>query len=944
MTHAFVTVFVPFLAGREKGVEKTLDYLGKPTGGGDPADPPHPQGLDAVAKRRLPRFVHFLSMLVLPEKGSLYAYLVIEVCADGPPAEVLPRLVDAMAGTLRRVIEETGNEAPDADVKLLGYLERHRIDVGTRLFATPGLVFTGTPGMTVRRIRDERLLALRLREILESKDCPKGAALRALRYARSKIFADVDLKWAFVSEPVPLLGPPKLRLDLYKSLALAAFRDYLWVLVPLPLLVGLYSALAWGSRFDTVLLHLAIALVGEATIVAAAFAAGYRMLRRQEENDVPYDAEPEKNAVEDIMSRGNIAGVVQNHLGGVSILKRGLIRRASLRVALWLIGELRAGSSRPGFLNRIGTIHFARWILLPNSDRLVFLSNYDGSWQSYLEDFIARLREGLTSVWSNTRDFPKTTSLFLGGARDGARFKRWARRQQVPTRFWYSAYPELTTSRIRANAAIRHGFASASSEAQATKWLTLFGYAAPENVEKDEVCTLAFGGLPFFRFAHCLILQFGAKDKAQSWLRSVQDGLGYGEHAILETQTLVTAFTADGLRMLDLDEAALATFPTVFQEGMSAPQRARALGDDATGKWQWGGEGRPAVHAALILYAKDDKTLQGEIEKRKLELEKEYGHKVLQDVRLQELQKNPKTGALEISEPFGFRDGISQPMMRGSKQWSRPENEMHVVEPGELLLGYRDNLGSISPSPTSKGEDIGRNGTFLVIRQLEQNKTGFDDYVADAAMKLEGDRRVQGLSGESLQHWVAAAMVGRWHDGSSLVRYPHPPSTESGVPPRVPDNDFRFGREDPDGLRCPLGAHIRRANPRDSFEPGSALQLAISNRHRILRVGRSYAPEDGNKPGLLFMCINADIERQFEFLQQTWILGSNFHGLDDEIDPIVGYRGEGDTMTVPTARGPVRLQGIAKFVTVLGGGYFFIPGRSATRARAGRDQADYGIA
>ncbi|MGH8673826.1 MAG: hypothetical protein ACREVG_05905, partial [Burkholderiales bacterium] len=509
---------------------------------------------------------------------------------------------------------------PDGDVELLDYLERHRIDVGTHLFATPGLVFTGTPEMTVRRIRDERRLALRLREILESleskeknqegKGRHESSALQVLRYARSKIFTDVDLKWAFTSEPVVLLGPPKPRLDLYKSLALAAFRDYLWVLVPLPLLVGLYSALAWGSRLDTALWHLVIAVVAEATIVIAAFAAGYWMLRRQEENDIPYDAEPEKKQIADVMSRENYPGVAQNHLWGVSILKPGLIRHISLRIALWLITEMQAASSRPGFLNHIGSIHFARWILLPNSDRLVFLSNYDGSWQSYLEDFIARLREGLTSVWSNTRDFPKTTSLFLGGARDGARFKRWARRQQVPTRFWYSAYPQLTTGRIRADAAIRHGFASASTEVQAAEWLARFGYAAPENVEKDEVCALAFGGMPFFPFAHCLIVHFEEEDNARAWLRSIQGSLSYGEHAALEPHALVAAFTADGLRQIIQDEAALATFPTAFQEGMSASQRARALGDETTKEWRWGGEGKPAVHAVLIVYAKDEKTLQ----------------------------------------------------------------------------------------------------------------------------------------------------------------------------------------------------------------------------------------------------------------------------------------------------------------------------------------------
>ncbi len=93
-----------------------------------------------------------------------------------------------------------------------------------------------------------------------------------------------------------------------------------------------------------------------------------------------------------------------------------------------------------------------------------FLSNYDGSWESYLEDFIARLHAGLSAIWSNTRDFPTTINLVEKGAEDGERFKRWARRHQSPTLCWYSAYPELKTNRIRTNAAIRHGFAGATTE------------------------------------------------------------------------------------------------------------------------------------------------------------------------------------------------------------------------------------------------------------------------------------------------------------------------------------------------------------------------------------------------------------------------------------------------------------------------------------------------
>jgi Dyp-type peroxidase family len=686
-------------------------------------------------------------------------------------------------------------------------------------------------------------------------------------------------------------------------------------------------------------------------LVLLVFAAGYRMLRRQEDEDVPIDAEPEKARMEEILARENCPGVAQNHLAGVSILKPGPIRRVSLRVALWLIAELQRGLSRPGFLNRIGTIHFARWLLLPGTDRLVFLSNYDGSWQSYLEDFIARLRSGLTSVWSNTRDFPKTENLFVGGAGDGTRFKRWARRQQLPTRFWFSAYPQLATDRIRTNAAIRHGFAGATDENAAAQWLAPFGYPEPQNVEKEEIPTLAFGGLPDFRFARCLVVRFGVRAKAREWLREVRAEISHGEHVPLGDRALVAAFSAAGLAALGLQPAALATFPAAFQQGMSAPGRSRALGDENTDQWLWGGHYAPetgrdderAVHAALLLYAKDAARLATHVGEHKRKL-KALGHEAFLEISLRDLpEKDPTTGERDIREPFGFRDGVSQPIMRGSKQWSRREYAMHVVEPGELVLGYRDNLGNLSPTPSDNGADLGRNGTFLVIRHLEQHKDAFDRYVAKQAERIAEDKvRSPGFTGAELEHWVAARMVGRWRDGTSLVRFPHPPpppqnrQTQPSQPapreaPRQPDNEFRFGREDPDGLRCPLGAHIRRANPRESFEPGSSLQLAITNRHRILRVGRVYESEPQKAAGLLFMCVNADIERQFEFLQQTWILGPNFHGLDDEIDPIVGYRGRGDSMTVPTPRGPVRLKGLEKFVTTLGGGYFFLPSRSALR-------------
>ena len=142
-----------------------------------------------------------------------------------------------------------------------------------------------------------------------------------------------------------------------------------------------------------------------------------------------------------------------------------------------------------------------------------------------------------------------------------------------------------------------------------------------------------------------------------------------------------------------------------------------------------------------------------------------------------------------------------------------------------------------------------------------------------------------------------------------------------------PDNDFLFGSEDPQALRCPFGAHIRRANPRESFEPGSLEQLAITNRHRIIRVGRFYRPKRGQKKGIFFMCLNGDLERQFEFVQQTWVQSPTFHGLANERDPLLADPGGQGGYTIPSRAGPLRVDGLRRFVQTRGGGYFFLPGR-----------------
>jgi len=158
----------------------------------------------------------------------------------------------------------------------------------------------------------------------------------------------------------------------------------------------------------------------------------------------------------------------QNGLTHLVPIKPGAFRMATLKFALRMAQELGERGGRVGRLGELDTIHFARWVILDDG-RLLFFSNYDGSWEAYLGDFIDRAWAGLTMIWSNTRDFPTTFGLFFLGARDEERFKRWTRAYQLPTPIWYSAYPSLSVGEVLANAEIREILARELTEASAAR-------------------------------------------------------------------------------------------------------------------------------------------------------------------------------------------------------------------------------------------------------------------------------------------------------------------------------------------------------------------------------------------------------------------------------------------------------------------------------------------
>ena len=394
-------------------------------------------------------------------------------------------------------------------------------------------------------------------------------------------------------------------------------------------------------------------------------------------------------------------------------------------------------------------------------------------------------------------------------------------------------------------------------------------------------------------------------------------------------------------------------FPAAFVLGMDGESRRRVLGDAEASdpeKWDWGGPGRHA-DAVLLLYSN---TAEGLAALRTEELSKIALHS-LKPMREVVLQRWPERGV--ITEPFGFTDGIAQPAIKGLRSSARA-HQNDLVEPGEFILGYKDGRDLFPPTPqvpmsrdTSNllpdlpahfparesqrlnTRDLGRNGSFLVIRQLEQDVEGFRRFIADEADRLDEDMLARSKHPRpNTREWLEAKMVGRWRNGAPLVAYPEAPPDHYDA---IDESGFLLGRADPQGFACPFGAHIRRANPRDSFDPKDADQIPLVNRHQeSCGVGAptSKDPNSGAKPqGLLFMCLNADIERQFEFLQQSWISSPSFSGLCGEADPLVSTEAGERIFTIPQWFGPQRVQLPRSFVTVKGGGYFFLPSRAALR-------------
>jgi Dyp-type peroxidase family len=453
-------------------------------------------------------------------------------------------------------------------------------------------------------------------------------------------------------------------------------------------------------------------------------------------------------------------------------------------------------------------------------------------------------------------------------------------------------------------------------------------------------------GYNFGAGLHCFVTVPDV-DRGRSLLRAilahVTDARDWGsERPVVATNI---ALTHTGLKALGVDPELLAALPEAFRDNITT-RAERLLGDRGeSNPEKWDPIGSTEVHM-LVLFASsetprgsdDFKARYPSLAHARTWLDhylERHGATLVYKQEVEALKKR--------REHFGYADGFGQPAVEGaSGSWpgqgvpERKTGAWRDIKAGEFILGY----------PNEDGEQLSvseswllRNGSFMVYRKLEQNVPEFRNAVAARARDYvaTNPRAIQAaeppLSAHAPFEVMAAKLVGRWRDGLALELHPERKDLnkvgdlEQEMDPHL-GNNFRYGG-DRDGYACPRGAHIRRANPRDLL--GSDEQE--SRRHRIIRRGMPYGPpyqagKDAQKErGLIFMCFNADLERQFEVVQGQWCADGNVFGLGNDQDYLLGN--QPDRKVTIEGEPPFFVASQPDLVVTKGCQYLLMPGLGA---------------
>jgi hypothetical protein len=340
---------------------------------------------------------------------------------DGAADDMLREFADTAEAGLRRIFAHC-QEPPGTD--LLAWMRSHSVQ--------PAVQYINWLGRTVQQIRQEAALHGFLRDCMARISPP---ATQSAQKIRDHLVAQAARTGPVLSPPAPT--PRAWRSERWRWVATTA----LWAALLGPILLVLSPLLIW-------------------------------QLRRLERSDPVITPRP---------SAAHLAATsrledydVSNPFSAIGSVKPGLFRLWTLLVVFRVLELSTRFIYIRGRLARVGTIHFARWVFMDDRRRLLFASNYDGSLDSYMDDFINKVAYGLNLVFSNGIGWPRTSFLICGGAGYEQEFKNFLHRHEVPTQVWYKAYPGLTASNLATNTQIREGLERKSmTEAQAQRWLAL---------------------------------------------------------------------------------------------------------------------------------------------------------------------------------------------------------------------------------------------------------------------------------------------------------------------------------------------------------------------------------------------------------------------------------------------------------------------------------------
>jgi hypothetical protein len=378
--------------------------------------------------------VHFARLFVIDETKDLRGKIV-------PPSLAFLTNVDA---PLDKHLQELATIAPEGIDRIYSHCEGYpeptvRTPANRMAYLRERMVpskpfYVNTSGRTVQQIRQEDRLRKAIAAFLDSRDWSGWDVMEVRQAIQKFVLAQPELSWAKSSPE-----PPELSWRLRETLHNIGVSLLILLFLPLVLLL---------------------------------LPVGLLLLRIREAKEIPDTSKAEPEQIRRLRADEDFG--VQNQIIAIGHFKLGWLRWITSRLILEIADYAVRHIYTRGSLSGLNTIHFARWVIIDDGRRLFFTSNYDGSLESYMNDFIDKAFWGLNAIFSNGEGFPRTRWLFFGGIQDEQAYKRFLPTRQIPTQVWYSAYEHLSTTNIQNNAAIRAGLFETLSRSETEEWLRRF--------------------------------------------------------------------------------------------------------------------------------------------------------------------------------------------------------------------------------------------------------------------------------------------------------------------------------------------------------------------------------------------------------------------------------------------------------------------------------------